>query len=120
MAFFKSLALSPDWIQLHGPETPHRVETIRDEAGIAILKAIAIGSAELSAADTALAITTVTVVGSLSVALPVVLFVVHGERMLEPIGRARDWLERNNAAVMAVVITVIGVLLLVKGYQGLR
>jgi len=39
-------ALSPDWIQLHGPETPHRVEAIRDEAGIAILKAIAIGSAE--------------------------------------------------------------------------
>jgi phosphoribosylanthranilate isomerase len=39
-------ALSPDWIQLHGPETPHRVETIRDEAGIAILKALAIGGAD--------------------------------------------------------------------------
>lgn len=39
-------ALSPDWIQLHGPETPHRVETIRDEAGIAILKAIGIANSE--------------------------------------------------------------------------
>jgi phosphoribosylanthranilate isomerase len=39
-------ALSPDWIQLHGPETPHRVEAIRDEAGIAIVKALPIGSAE--------------------------------------------------------------------------
>ena len=39
-------ALSPDWIQLHGPETPHRVETIREEAGIAILKAIPIGGAD--------------------------------------------------------------------------
>ena len=39
-------ALGPDWIQLHGPETPHRVSTIRDEAGIAILKACPIGSAE--------------------------------------------------------------------------
>jgi phosphoribosylanthranilate isomerase len=36
-------ALSPDWIQLHGPETPHRVEAIREEAGIAVLKAIPIG-----------------------------------------------------------------------------
>ena len=36
-------ALGPDWIQLHGPETPHRVEAIRDEAGIAILKACSIG-----------------------------------------------------------------------------
>lgn len=39
-------ALSPDWIQLHGPETPHRVAAIREEAGIAILKAVSIGSAE--------------------------------------------------------------------------
>jgi phosphoribosylanthranilate isomerase len=39
-------ALSPDWIQLHGPETPHRVQTIRDEAGIAILKALPIGGPE--------------------------------------------------------------------------
>ena len=39
-------ALSPDWIQLHGPETPHRVEAIRDEAGIAIMKAIGISTAD--------------------------------------------------------------------------
>jgi phosphoribosylanthranilate isomerase len=39
-------ALGPDWIQLHGPETPHRVEAIRDEAGIAVLKVCSIGSAE--------------------------------------------------------------------------
>src|SRR5690606_19681489 len=39
-------ALAPDWIQLHGPETPHRVETIRDEAGVQILKAVPIGSAD--------------------------------------------------------------------------
>jgi phosphoribosylanthranilate isomerase len=36
-------ALGPDWIQLHGPETPHRVEAIRDEAGIAIMKVCSIG-----------------------------------------------------------------------------
>lgn len=39
-------ALAPDWIQLHGPESPHRVETIRAEAGVEIIKAIPIGSAE--------------------------------------------------------------------------
>ena len=39
-------ALAPDCIQLHGPETPHRVETIRAEAGIEIVKALPIGSAE--------------------------------------------------------------------------
>ena len=39
-------ALGPDWIQLHGPETPHRVEAIRAEAGVNILKVVGIGSAE--------------------------------------------------------------------------
>lgn len=39
-------ALGPDWIQLHGPETPHRVEAIREEAGIAILKVCSIGNAD--------------------------------------------------------------------------
>ncbi len=39
-------ALGPDWIQLHGPETPHRVEAIRAEAGVEIIKALPIGGAE--------------------------------------------------------------------------
>ncbi|MEO8758450.1 MAG: phosphoribosylanthranilate isomerase [Devosia sp.] len=48
-------ALGPDWIQLHGPETPHRVEAIRDEAGIPILKACSIGNAADIAAVSAFA-----------------------------------------------------------------
>jgi phosphoribosylanthranilate isomerase len=48
-------ALGPDWIQLHGPETPHRVEAIREEAGIAILKVCHIGDASDVAAVTAFA-----------------------------------------------------------------
>lgn len=39
-------AIGPDWIQLHGPETPHRVEAIRAEAGVAVLKAVPVGQAE--------------------------------------------------------------------------
>lgn len=39
-------ALGPDWIQLHGPESPHRVSAIRAEAGVEIMKALPIGSAE--------------------------------------------------------------------------
>ncbi|WDR07172.1 phosphoribosylanthranilate isomerase [Devosia rhodophyticola] len=38
-------ALGPDWIQLHGPETPHRVEAIRAEAGVEIIKALPIAAA---------------------------------------------------------------------------
>jgi phosphoribosylanthranilate isomerase len=45
-------ALGPDWIQLHGPETPHRVEAIKAEAGLNIMKALPIGGAQdLAALD---------------------------------------------------------------------
>ena len=39
-------ASGPDWIQLHGPESPHRVEAIKAEAGVQIMKALPIGTAE--------------------------------------------------------------------------
>jgi phosphoribosylanthranilate isomerase len=39
-------ALGPDWIQLHGLESPHRVEAIRAEAGVNVMKVVSIGSAE--------------------------------------------------------------------------
>ena len=39
-------ALGPDWIQLHGPESPHPVEAIRAEPRVESMKAVPIGSAE--------------------------------------------------------------------------
>jgi phosphoribosylanthranilate isomerase len=39
-------ALGPDWLQLHGPESPRRVEAIRAEAGLTVIKALPIGGAE--------------------------------------------------------------------------
>lgn len=39
-------ALGPDWIQLHGPESPARVAAIKAEAGVEIMKALPIGSAD--------------------------------------------------------------------------
>lgn len=81
---------------------------------------LAIGAAELGTAETATAVVAFTAVGAVTVALPVLLYLVLGDRVLAPLGRARAWLDEHNAAVMAVVITVIGVLLAWKGVQGLR
>ncbi len=39
-------ALGPDWLQLHGLENPHRVEAIRAEAGVAVMKVVPIGGPE--------------------------------------------------------------------------
>jgi Sap, sulfolipid-1-addressing protein len=55
----------------------------------------------------------------ISVAVPVLTYAVAGDRVLPPLEKAKDWLTRNNAAVMAVVITVIGLALLNNGLSGL-
>ena len=81
---------------------------------------LAIGAADLSRASAAAAIAAFTIVASLSVAIPVVLYVILGERILRPLTVARDWLERNNAVIMSIVITVIGVVVLLEGVFSLQ
>lgn len=82
-------------------------------AGVAIGTGPSTGWAEV------LEVVVFTAVASVTVALPVVTYAVGGERVLGPLGRAKEWLERNAAAVMAVVLVVLGVLLLQKGLSGL-
>ena len=43
----------------------------------------------------------------------------RGERLDEPLARLKDWLERHNAALVAVILVVIGLLVLYKGIHGL-
>jgi hypothetical protein len=79
----------------------------------------AIGAGTDDAADAASLVALYAVVGGLSVALPVLAYLVLGERVMGPLQRGRDWLERNNAAVMSVVMVVIGAVLVWNGISGL-
>ena len=54
-----------------------------------------------------------------TVALPLLLHLVTGNRILTPLGRARTWLETHNATITAVVLAVIGTLLVIEGSSGL-
>ena len=74
-----------------------------------------VGGVDLAAAEFAGAVAVFTLVAALSVAIPVGLFLTFGERMLPPLARAKDWLVAHNAALMAVVVVVIGLLLVMKG-----
>lgn len=59
------------------------------------------------------------VVAAASVALPILAYAVAGERLAGPLGRLKDWMERHNAALVAVILVVIGILVLYKGVHGL-
>lgn len=74
-----------------------------------------VGAVELSGSEFAVVVVVFTLVAAASVAIPVGLFLALGDRMLPPLGRAKDWLIAHNAAVMAAVVVVIGVALVTKG-----
>lgn len=81
---------------------------------------LAIGTEADSPAAVAAAVAAFTLVAASTVAVPVVLYAILGERILPPLATAKDWLQANNAAVMAIVVTVIGLVLAAKGIQGVR
>jgi threonine/homoserine/homoserine lactone efflux protein len=74
-----------------------------------------IGSSGEGADVIVLWILTFTVTACIGVAIPVGLFLVRGDRVLGPLGRARDWLQRNNSAITSVVFVLIGIALVTKG-----
>lgn len=80
---------------------------------------LAIGSAELATADIVLGLVIFTAIAASTITLPLLLNLVFGERILGPLGTVRQWLQRNNSAVMSVVVVVIGSCLLAKGVSGI-
>jgi threonine/homoserine/homoserine lactone efflux protein len=74
-----------------------------------------IGATDLSAAGELFTTVAFAVVASVSVAVPVLMFALLGARVLPPLEKAKDWLTLNNAAVMAIVTTLIGTVLLKNG-----
>jgi len=78
-----------------------------------------VGSADLSGGDQVIAVAVFTVIAIVSVAGPVIAYAVAREPMRHPLDELRTWLQANNAAVMATLMLVIGVVLIGKGIAGL-
>ena len=85
---------------------------------LAAAAGLVIGAADLSTSGAVGAAAVFTGVAASTVAVPVLLFAVFGARVLGPLASMRDWLRANNAAVMALVILVLGALLVAKGVSG--
>lgn len=85
---------------------------------LCVAAGLAIGSAGLGDAVW-LAVVYFAVVAGSTVALPILAYVVSGGRLDEPLARLKDWMERNHATLMAVILVVIGLLVLYKGIHAL-
>ena len=77
-----------------------------------------IGAAHLPTGQVVLATVVFTLLACSTVAVPVAGYLAARERMAAPLDRLRAWLTQNNAAVMAVLLVVIGTVLLGKGIAG--
>lgn len=79
----------------------------------------AIGTAALGATGSWTAAGIFTVVAASSVAIPVLGYQIAGPRLDAPLNRLRAWMEANHSALIAVILLVIGVALLYKGFHAL-
>ncbi len=80
---------------------------------------LSIGSAGLAVGGEVVAVAVFTLLAASTVAIPVVAYLFAHDKMRGPLDRLRTWLQDNNAAVMSVLILVIGVVLIGKGVAGL-
>jgi hypothetical protein len=120
---------------LEGPKWMAHVDTLTPgrALGLGVLLAgvnpknllLAVGAAAglaqlgLSTTDAVVALIVFVVLGSVTIAGPVVYYLVGGDRAKAELDSLKDWLAVHNAAVMTVLFLVFGVDLIAKGLPGL-
>jgi Sap, sulfolipid-1-addressing protein len=58
-------------------------------------------------------------VAASTVAIPVLAYVAAGHRLDDSMARLKEWMDRNNGAMLAVVLVLIGGLVLYHGVDAL-
>jgi Sap, sulfolipid-1-addressing protein len=86
---------------------------------LTVAAAVTIAQEGLSTASATFALILFIILASLSIAVPVALYILGGASAARVLDSLRDWLNANNATVMAVLLLVIGVVLIGKGLGGL-
>jgi len=123
----RASAEMPGWvrsIQDATPRTAARLALLLSAANpkvmlLAAAAGLEIGDADLTTAGAIVAAGAFTIVASMSVAIPVIAYAVKGDSVLPPLEQAKVWLLRHNAMIMAIVLTVIGLVVLSNGVTAL-
>jgi threonine/homoserine/homoserine lactone efflux protein len=86
---------------------------------LTLAAAASIAQAGLDGGGTAVAIAVFVVIGSLTVAGPVLFFLVAPRRAAAPLRTIKDFMAAHNAVIMMVVLLVLGAKLIGNGIAGL-
>ena len=86
---------------------------------LTVAAAAAIAQAGVSTGDEFVAMAVFVVIGTLGPGIPVALYFAMGERAARMLDELKAWLGAHNAAIMAVLLLVIGAKLIGDGISGL-
>lgn len=74
---------------------------------------------DLSGSDQAVAWAVFTIIATVGVAVPMAIYLFMGPKAAETLQSLKEWMARNNTAVMAVLLLIIGVKLVGDAITGL-
>ncbi|MCV7429084.1 GAP family protein [Mycobacterium montefiorense] len=118
---------SPGWMRSFSTMRPRRaaitglvLTVVRLEVLLMNLAAgLAIGTSHLGHVDKLSAGIVFVAVSASTVAIPILAYVAAGHRLDDFLERVRDWMEKNNAALMAAILVLIGLMVLHNGIRAL-
>jgi threonine/homoserine/homoserine lactone efflux protein len=80
---------------------------------------VAIAAAGLNSTQTIIALIVFIIIACISVAAPVIVYLVMGDKAEPMLNSWKTWLTHNNATVMMLLCLVFGIVVLSKGLGGL-
>ena len=83
---------------------------------LAIAAGVIVGRAGLTVGQMAVVITIFVLLAASTVLVPVFGYLIASARLAGPLDKFRQWLVDNNAVIMAVLLLVLGVALIGKGF----
>lgn len=118
---------SPAWMRSFATITPRRagitglaLVVVRVEVLIMCLAAgLDIGTSGLGVAGQLTCAVFFVALCASTVAIPVLAYAGAGHRLDDTLARLKDWMEKNNAALLAVVLVLIGLMVLYNGIHAL-
>jgi Sap, sulfolipid-1-addressing protein len=118
---------TPGWLRSFSTLGPRRAGVtgavlvpLRPEVLILCAAAgLAIGTGGLSVAGALTSGVIFVVVAASTVAIPILAFIAAGDRLDDALERLKVWMEENHAAMMAVILVVIGLIVLYNGIHAL-
>lgn len=120
-------AESPAWMRSFASITPARagvlgavLAVVRPDVSLICVPAgLGIGTSGLGLAGDWLAAAFFVAIAASSVAIPILAYAAAGSRLDDTLARLKDWMDRNNGALLAAVFVVIGAMVLYHGIDAL-